>query len=134
MRYLSYEAYLVLGGTLSEGAFGAAELKARKYIDALTHGRVMRMAEARGSGQLPEEIRVAMAEIIAADTAFGVAAQAENPPVTGFSTDGYSESYGDGTQRSREAGRLLRQCVELLLYGVTDDEGVPLIYAGTGCV
>ena len=131
-RYLTYEEYAALGGTLPEAAFGAAELKARKRIDAVTHGRAARMAERRAPGPMPEEVRVAMAEIIAAESAFGAAAQAEAPPVAGFSTDGYSESYGDGAARSREVERQLRRCVELLLYGVRDDDGAPLLYAGVG--
>ena len=65
---------------------------------------------------------------------FGAAALAESPPVAGFATDGYSESYGDGAARSVEAERQLRRCVALLLYGVTDDDGTPLLYAGVGCV
>ena len=134
MQYLSYEEYLALGGTLPEGAYPAAELKARKRIDAATQGRARAMADRRAPGPMPEEIRVAMAEIIAADAAFGAAALAESPPVAGFATDGDSESYGDGAARSGEAERQLRRCVALLLYGVTDDDGTPLLYAGVGCV
>ena len=131
-QYLTYEEYLDLGGTLGEAAFPAAELKARKRIDAATHGRAQRMAERRAPEPMPEEIRVAMAEIIAADSAFGAAALAVDPPVAGFATDGYSESYGDAAQRSREADRRVYECLALLLYGVTDDDGTPLLYAGLG--
>ena len=130
MQYLSYEEYLALGGTLPEGAYPAAELKARKRIDAATHGRARAMADRRAPGPMPEEIRVAMAEIIAADAAFGAAALAESPPVAGFATDGYSESYGGASDQASAAEASMQSAVRSLLYGEKDDEGTPLLYRG----
>jgi len=125
--YLTYEQYTAFGGTLDEAAFALAEMKARKRIDAMTQGRVARMAE------VPGEVRVAMMEIIGVDSAFGAAAQASAPVVASFTTDGYSESYGGVSERMSAAEAKLRGTVGELLYGVTDDEGAPLIYAGVGC-
>ncbi len=126
--YLTYEQYVAFGGTLGESAFEPAEMKARKKIDAMTQRRVARMAE------VPGEVRVAMMEIIGVDSAFGAAAQASAPVVASFTTDGYSESYGGVSERASAAEAKLRGTVGELLYGVTDDEGVPLIYAGVGCL
>ena len=126
--YLTYGQYVAFGGTMTEEAFELAEMKARKKIDAMTQGRVARMAE------VPGEVRVAMMEIIGVDGAFGAAAQASAPVVASFTTDGYSESYGGVSERASAAGAKLRGTVGELLYGVTDDEGVPLIYAGVGCL
>lgn len=126
--YLTYEQYQAFGGTMTEEAFALAEMKARKRIDAMTQGRVARMAE------VPGEVRVAMMEIIGVDGAFGAAAQASAPVVASFTTDGYSESYGGVSERMGAAEKQLSSTVGELLYGVTDDEGVPLIYAGVGCL
>lgn len=126
--YLTYEQYTAFGGTMTEEAFVLAEMKARKKIDAMTQGRVARMAE------VPGEVRVAMMEIISVDASFGASAQAASPVVASFTTDGYSESYGGVSERMGAAEKQLSSTVGELLYGVTDDEGVPLIYAGVGCV
>lgn len=125
--YLTYEQYQAFGGNLPLQQFGLAEIRARKRIDSLTQGRVARMA------QVPGEVRAAMMEIIETDRAFGAAAQASAPAVSGFSTDGYSETYGGVGERTAAAEAQLRRTVGELLYGVTDDDGVPLIYAGVGC-
>lgn len=126
--YLSYEEYQAFGGAMTEEAFTVAELMARKKIDSLTQGRVARMAE------VPSEVKVAMMQIIQTDSAFGAAAQASAPVVASFSTDGYSESYGGVGERAAAAETKLRATLRELLYGVTDDEGTPLIYAGVGCL
>ena len=122
--YLTYAQYAAWGGTMAEADFPLAELKARKRIDALTRGRVARMAEA------PEEVRAAMMEIIAVDAAYGAGAQASAPLVASFSTDGYSEHYGSAERRSDAVEKKLSAQIEALLSGVTDDDGVPLLYAG----
>jgi hypothetical protein len=83
---------------------------------------------------VPGEVRVAMMEIIGVDASFGASAQAASPVVASFTTDGYSESYGGVSERMSAAEAKLRGTVGELLYGVTDDEGVPLIYAGVGCL
>ena len=125
-QYLSYEEYAALGGALSEAAFPRAELRARRRLDALTQGRVAGMAA------MPEEVKAAMAELIDVDASFGASAQAASPPPVSFAADGYLESYGGASERAELAERQLRACVEGLLYGLTDDEGVPLLYAGIG--
>ena len=107
--YLTYDEYVAYGGTLDEADFALAEFKARKRIDYLTDSRVEKMAE------VPEAVKLAMVSIIKADSAVGVDAQAGAPLVASFTTDGYSESYGSAAE---------------LLYGVKDDNGVPLLYRG----
>ena len=124
--YLTYAQYTAWGGTMDETAFELAELKARKRIDGMTQGRVANMAE------VPQEVRAAMMEIIAVDAVYGAGAQCEAPVVAGFSTDGYSESYGSAESRTAAVEKRLAEQVGALLFGVTDDEGVPLLYAGVG--
>lgn len=122
--YLSYEEYRAYGGGLAEGEFALAELRARKRIDRLTDGRLGRMKT------LPEEVKPAMLCAIQADGAVGAAALAERPPVTGFSTDGYSERYGGAMERIRSVEGQLDAELRRLLWGVKDDEGVPVLYRG----
>ena len=122
--YLTYEEYAIYGGNMEEGDFPLAEFKARKRIDTLTDSRVEAMA------QVPEAVKLAMMSIIKADSAVGVDAQAGAPLVASFSTDGYSESYGSAADQTENVERQLNAELRQLLYGVKDDNGVPLLYRG----
>ena len=122
--YRTYDEYAMYGGTMSEADFPLAEFKARKRIDTLTDSRVEKMAE------VPEAVKLAMMSIIKADSAVGVDAQAGAPLVASFSTDGYSESYGSAADQTANVERQLTAEVCRLLYGVKDDDGVPLLYRG----
>lgn len=126
--YLTYAEYQAYGGTMDQTNYMLAEIKARKRIDSLTQGRVAGMAT------VPEEVKAAMFEIIRVDGTFSASAQASAPVVASFTTDGYSERYGSAESRSQAAERQLLATVERLLYGVRDDEGEPLLYAGVGCL
>ena len=123
-QYLTYAQYTAWGGTLSEAAFNLAEIKARSRIDAMTQGRVAHMAA------VPEQVQAAMMEIIQVDGTYSAAAQASAPVAASFTTDGYSESYGSAESRTAAIEAQLTASVETLLDGITDDEGVPLLYAG----
>ena len=123
-QYLTYAQYTAWGGTLSEAAFNLAEIKARSRIDAMTQGRVAHMAA------VPEQVQAAMMEIIQVDGTYSASAQASAPVAASFTTDGYSESYGSAESRTAAIEAQLTASVETLLDGITDDEGVPLLYAG----
>ena len=123
-QYLTYAQYTAWGGTLSEALFNLAEIRARARIDAMTQGRVARMAS------VPEQVQAAMMEIIQVDGTYSAAAQAAAPVVASFNTDGYSESYGSAEGRTAAIERQLTAGIETLLDGITDDDGVPLLYAG----
>ena len=87
-KYLTFEEYQSYGGTASESAFLMLEFRARKRIDRQTFDRVQDMAE------VPEAVKLCMLSLINIDSKVGVEAQVDNPVVTSFNTDGYSESYG----------------------------------------
>ena len=123
-QYLTYAQYQAWGGGLSESAFNLAEIKARSRIDAMTQGRVAYMA------QVPEQVQAAMMEIITVDGTYSASAQAAAPVAASFTTDGYSESYGSAETRTAAIEKQLTASIETLLDGVTDDDGVPLLYAG----
>jgi len=122
--YLTYEEYQDYGGTLPEADFTLAEFRARKRVDYLTDSRVEAMAE------VPEAVKLAMMSIIRADGAVGVDAQAGAPLVASFSTDGYSENYGSAADQTANVEKQLNREIGRLLYGLKDDNGVPLLYRG----
>jgi hypothetical protein len=109
---------------MSEADFIQAEFRARKRIDYLTDNRVAGMSE------VPEAVKQAMLTIIRVDGAVGADAQARTPLVASFATDGYSESYGSAEGRTDALETQLNDEIGRLLYGVTDDSGVPLLYRG----
>lgn len=122
-KYLTYDEYVGLGGTLPASAFTLLEFKARKRIDYLTASRVQNMAE------VPIAVKLCMLSIMEMDSAAGAEAQAKNPVVTSFNTDGYSESYGKA-MGVEDIEKSITGIIKTGLYGELDDEGVPLLYRG----
>ncbi len=122
-QYLTYAEYQSYGGTASETAFSLLEFRARKRIDRMTASRVQVMAE------VPEAVKLCMVSLITVDSTAGAEAQAVNPAVTSFSTDGYSETYGK-VMGSTEADASMTASIRSMLWGEKDDRGVPLLYRG----
>ena len=122
-QYLTYAEYTGYGGTLPEQDFTLFEYKCRKRIDYLTDSRVQAMQV------VPESVKMCMMMLIGIDASAGVEAQINNPMVTSFSTDGYSESYGKAVGAT-EAEASMNATIRTSLYGEVDDNGVPLLYRG----
>ena len=123
-QYLSYAEYQQYGGDMSETDFTLAEFKARSRIDYLTLGRVKYMET------VPEEVKLAMMCLMRVDSKFSADAQVYNALVASFSTDGYSESYGSADAQASTAQKMANEQATRMLFGVLDDNGVPLIYRG----
>lgn len=121
--YLTYDEYTSYGGTLPQTDFTLLEFKCRKRIDYLTDSRVQNMAA------VPEAVKICMMSLINVEEAAGVEAQVENPVVTSFNTDGYSESYGKA-MGADEAANAMNTMIRNYLYGELDDNGIPLLYRG----
>lgn len=121
--YLTYDEYVNYGGSASQTAFPTLEFKARKQIDYLTASRVQNMET------VPEAVKLCMVCIMNMDQATGAEAQATNPQMTSFNTDGYSESYGHALSADDTAKQIKKQ-ITAMLYGEADDNGVPLLYRG----
>lgn len=122
--YLTYEEYVAYGGDLPASAFPTAETRARKQIDRLAASRVAAMVT------VPEEVKLAMMELIKSNAAADVAALTENPLVQSFNNDGYIESYGAAADQLAVIQSAAAGAVADLLYGVADDNGTPLLYRG----
>ena len=123
-RYLTYAEYQDYGGTLKEADFNLAEFRAQKRIDYLTDSRVKDMQE------VPEEVKLCIVSLIKVDSKIGVDAQVDNPLVASFNTDGYSESYGNAAEQTASLNKSVDKTIREMLYGVKNDQGVPLLYRG----
>ena len=121
--YLTYEEYKGYGGDLPQSSFVILEFQCRKKIDYMTDSRVQRMSN------VPEAVKLCMMSLIPIENKTGATAQATNPVVTSFSTDGYSESYGKAMSAA-DSEQTMRSTINTLLYGVLDDNGIPLLYRG----
>ena len=122
-QYLTYAEYQSYGGTASETAFPMLEFRARKRIDRMTASRVQAMAA------VPEAVKLCMMSLIGIDSKAGAEAQVENPVVTSFNTDGYSETYGKAMSAA-DADSAMSASIRTMLWGETDDNDVPLLYRG----
>lgn len=121
--YIDYVTYVSMGGSVEELAFPRLEFLAEKKIDRYTQNRVKAMKN------VPEAVQQCIVELI---NSMGVADPTETAsiaPLSGFSNDGYSESY---------ANPLTAQSLETAHYSIiidylaaeTDDNGTPLLYLG----
>lgn len=122
-QYLTYAEYQSYGGTASNTDFTMLEFRARKRIDRLTASRVQNMVT------VPEAVKLCMMSLIGIDSKAGAEAQVENPVVTSFNTDGYSESYGKALS-VEDADKTMSASIRSMLWGETDDNGTPLLYRG----
>lgn len=122
-EYLSYDEYVRFGGTQDFSTFVKGEFHARKRIDYLTASRVQDMAE------VPLAVKLCILDLIALDSAAGAEAQA-TPAVASYNTDGYSETYSGSKLTLEAAEQAMTDTIRKNLYGVTDDNGVPLLYRG----
>ena len=121
--YLTYSEYTEYGGSASKTDFTMLEFKARKRIDRLTASRVEKMKA------VPKAVKMCMVSLIEVDRKAGVESQVNNPVVTSFNTDGYSESYGKALSVA-DAEKSMSATIKSMLWGETDDSGVPLLYRG----
>ena len=92
----------------------------------------MTLARVKNMADVPEEVKLAMMVLIKVDAKYSADAQTDSAIVSSFSTDGYSESYGGISEQTASAENQATMEVYRMLFGVLDDNGVPLIYKGVG--
>lgn len=125
--YLSFEEFEMLGGNITAvnaGKFALLETKAESRINFLTNNRIKAMTT------VPDPVKYAIVEIINLEATAGSTAQVENPVVTSFSNDGYTEHYGNVysvEKTKQEQDRIIFD----FLSNVKDDKGTPLLYRGS---
>lgn len=121
--YITYDEYTQMGGTAAEAAFPRLEYMARKRIDRYTQSRVKAMTET------PEAVQRCMVELVNAMDKSDPTKTAFEAALSGFSNDGYSESYAEP---------MTAQTLEKNLYGIIrsmlsdeyDGNGTPLLWLG----
>lgn len=121
--YLDYDTYVSMGGNVEGAAFPRLEYLAEKKIDRYTQERVKAMEN------VPEAVKRCMTELVNVMGRSDPTETASTAPLSGFSNDGYSESY---------AVPLTAETLESGLYGIiadylsaeTDDKGTPLLWLG----
>ena len=126
MQYLTFEEYQSYGGQLDEPTFNREELKAQKRIDFLTNNRLM------NDTVIPEPVKVTIYEVM---LLFKEKENYENPEsqnVTGFSNDGVSVTFENQSVKEYQESfdNRLSAKVKELLFGVSNEAGISLLYRG----
>lgn len=115
VKYLAYEDYKELGGSLDNASFNLYEQKARKQIDHYTFNRLINGVPMN----IKDEIDMIMFRLIGMNQTID-----NNSNKASESIDGYSVSYNN-SQVSSEIKNEIKMCLDGL-----EIDGVPLLYAG----
>lgn len=122
MRFLTYEEYKTMGGTLEEAAFLRYSFQGQMEIDHSTFGRVQGMAV------IPEAVKFLLFQLILLNQKADVSGEG----LSSESVGGWSKSYKDIGAEDYTTERL--RLIESYLSGVVDDAGTPLLYRGCSYV
>lgn len=116
-QYLTYEEYILLGGTLDQTPFNILEFEARKQIDLRTQNRL------KSVDQIPNDVKLCMYHLIDKLNSYAQSINnaESNGSVASESTDGYSISYVNATQISEIVKSKNNELQDIMLsdlYGV----------------
>ena len=136
-RYLTYDEYTEVGGTLDETEFNYYAYEAESYIDWYTFNRLHNTTE------IPEAVKrceVYLIKFIQERLSVlgvsmgGDGSVAKNPiaSMMSQSNDGVSVSYGNMSARDANASlyKEVEQTIQRQLAGVTNELGRKLLYRG----
>lgn len=123
-KYLSYDEYVDLGGTLGAVEFGTLESEAEYYIDRYTHGRL------KTEEHIPASVKPCAKKIIGLLETRKV--KKGQSIISSESNDGVSVSYNTLDPERAEAllQNKIKSAVYLYLAYERSSEGVPLIFGG----
>ena len=136
-RYLTYDEYTEVGGTLDETEFNYYAYEAESYIDWYTFNRLHNMTEIPDAVKRCEvylikfiQERLAVLGVSMGDNG----SNADNPimSVMSQSNDGVSVSYGSMSAKDANASlyKEVEQTIQRQLAGVTNELGRKLLYRG----
>lgn len=114
-QYLSYEEYVLLGGTLDEVPFNELEYECRRIIDSRTQNRL------KNANEIPQEVKLLINKMIQTLQGYYVSLNKAQSGVASENTDGYSVSYISSNQISQLIeGKIdvLQDLVSTYLFGV----------------
>lgn len=123
MKYLTYEEYVKINGTLNESAFNRNIDRACGAIDNATFGRVEKMRE------VPRRVKTCCRDLVeyyAAKSGIGE----KQATYIWKAAGSVSESAKYETVSAKEMAFEVEKLIYDHLYSVTDDEGTPLLYRG----
>lgn len=124
MKYLTYDEYIAMGGTLAASAFAARAAEAQAYIDRYTFRRLTTAAE------VPESVKHCMLALV--DVLDRASTAQADAVVSSTSNDGVSVSYAvlSPDQMDERYQTKICETVQLWLMGETDGDGTPLLWRG----
>ena len=136
-RYLTYDEYTEVGGTLDETEFNYYAYEAESYIDWYTFNRLHNMTEIPDAVKRCEvylikfiQERLSVLGVSMGDNG----SNADNPimSVMSQSNDGVSVSYGSMSAKDANASlyKEVEQTIQRQLAGVTNELGRKLLYRG----
>ena len=114
-QYLTYEEYMVLGGTLDEVPFNELEYECRRIIDSRTQNRL------KNADEIPQEVKMLENKMLQTLQGYYVSLNKAQSGVASENTDGYSVSYISSNQISQLIeGKIdvLQDLVSTYLFGV----------------
>ena len=91
-QYLSYDEYLILGGTLDEVPFDKLEYECRRIIDSRTQNRLKKI------DKIPQEVKMLESRMIECLQGHYVSIENAQKGLQSENTDGYSVTYISGNQ------------------------------------
>lgn len=125
-RYLTFDEYLTLGGTVGSSEFDRLEAEARAYVDRYTFDRLRSEFESKRSDELKRCMKMLIEILFTNETA------AENGHVSSMSNDGVSISYSVASPEQEPL--LLRNKIKSIIYlhlaAERTSDGTPLIFGG----
>ena len=127
-KYLTYEEYKGLGGTLSEMPFNILEFEARKRIDNRTQNRIKYMKDK------PQDVKLCVNAMINTLVQYVVdSSKVINKNIASESIDGYSVSFITGSQVQEAIKSKKSQLADIMqtyLRHIRPNDNIPVLYLG----
>lgn len=124
MKYLTYDEYVAMGGTLDASKFAANAVEAQAHIDRHTFRRVRNMTV------VPDSVKTCMFALV--DVLQSASTTRTGAAVASESNDGVSISYvtSSPTESDERLTAQTEKTIRLWLSGEVDDDGTPLLWRG----
>ena len=124
MKYLTYDEYVAMGGTLEASEFAENAAEAQAHIDRHTFRRVRNMTV------IPDSVKACMFAL--ADVLYSASASRTGEAIASESNDGVSVSYvtSSPTESDERLKSQIDKTICLWLSGEVDDSGTPLLWRG----
>lgn len=125
-KYLTYQQYRAMGGTLDLMPFNLLEFEARKRIDERTQCRLKNVTE------IPVEVRMCMLKLVDLISMYNKELETSSKGIASENIDGYSVSYTTGGQANeiiKSKTNEINDAITTYLLGVVVD-GEHILYLG----